>query len=384
MTTVATSMHGDIRVWPHQLITPVVESLEWLTDVIESHDGTEELTRLRSAPRLSVEVASTITMAQAAEAANEFYSSPTDLWALPLWWDVDTITVSSGSTSLTAQTDMADYRDSSLALLWSSVDDWEVVEVASVGGGYLTLSAPVAGEYTDAYVMPLRVGQISEAWIRRSDCIARAGFLWRCRDNAALASLNPETYLGDELYAAAPVIGDDGAVTDQIVARVDVLDYLIGTTVRFAPWTYSRPTRQHRVYSGSRSALWEWREFTHRRAGRYTPFWYPTSTADMALITTGVLTDVVEVADNRHPTERDHVLVAARDGTVYPRAVVDAQTTAPGVLRLTLDSAIGIDASLVKSISYLGYCRLQTDRIEIEHLCDGRARSSVSIVEISP
>ena len=60
-------------------------------------------------------------------------------------------------------------------------------------------------------------------------------------------------------------------------------------------------------------------------------------------------------------------------------AIVDADT-----MSLTLDTALGIVASTIDRVSWLGKMRLDTDSVEIRHSTGGVSTSSFRIVEIEP
>lgn len=86
-----------------------------------------------------------------------FKSNVSGIWDVPVWSEA-TQKVSLISTDTVVPCDTnGDYRVGGRAIVWSSCDDWNIAEVASIQEGMsITLTEPVGDDHVSAFVMPLR------------------------------------------------------------------------------------------------------------------------------------------------------------------------------------------------------------------------------------
>lgn len=371
---------GDVYVWPFCPAVPMLESLEWFTDARTSHSGLDARARYRNKPRRAYEVRAVLPYPEYTRAANILFDGAAFPWAMPIWPERTVgVNVSAGASSLTVDTDTASYGDR--AIIWETPTAWEVVDIATVGTGTLTLSGTVQASYTDARIMPLRLGRIQQVpTMETSKPIGSVRFLWISDDNVRYDPEAPDQYEGNDLYFECPLLDGDG-VQDGFLTRIDVMDELTGMVDTKSPWTANRRTRQHKVFSKDRAAAWDYRQWLHRRAGQHRAFWMPTFSRDIRIITTGALATQFLIHDDGYES-REHIAVRTTGGTWLTRAVDGIARVNATTLQLTLATSLGIDAAEVDIACYLILYRLAADRVEIEHKGNDQTMSMVPTTEV--
>jgi len=327
-------------------------------------------------------VTSVVQWPASIRASNAMHDGVADQWVLPLWAESTSgVSVSVGASSIAVDTDTATYADGGLAFVRAADDAWEVVEIAIVGDGVINLSGVTSAAYTNASVMPALYGRILQTpTIETGRITTSFQFLFQADDNWDRLVDPAEQYRDDDLYFVCPIL-QGSSVTDAPVSRVDILDEITGIVDTFAPWTRNRFTRAHRVFCRDSTDLIELRDWLHRRAGQYRPFWMPTYTRDVRITNTGTITNALTAYDDEYG-ERGHLAIRLLDGT-WRTAEVDAIADAgSGLITITLTEALGIEADAIDQISYLIRWRLSSDRIEMEHVGAGRLFAAVPITEI--
>jgi hypothetical protein len=379
---ILSSDYGTVYVWPFCPTLPMRETLEWFTDVITTHRGGDDRGRFRNAGRRGFEVTSIVQWPASIRAMNAMHDGVADHWMLPLWAESTTgVTVTAGASSISVDTDSATYTDGGFAFIRTADDAWEVVEIDTVGDGVINLFDVTSAAYTNASVMPALYGRILQTPTIESGRITTSfRFQFQADENVTRIADPVDQYLLDDLSFACPIL-QGNSITDAPVSRVDILDEITGIVDTYAPWTRNRFTRAHRVFCRDSTDLIELRDWLHRRAGQYRPFWMPTYTRDVRITNTGTITNVLTAYDDEYG-ERGHLAIRLLDGT-WLTAEVDAVTDAgSGLINITLTEALNIEADTIDQISYLIRWRLSSDRIEMEHVGAGRLFAAVPITEI--
>lgn len=152
----------------------VKESLEFDTDVIITHDGSEDRTATRATARQTYRYEFDASIVNAQSPFNLFDQNIRGDWAVPLWSEAQYVGTVSGTT-IACNTVISDFRADSLVLVFKNNESWQVRQIDSISEGVLTLTASLTA-MTGAYVIPIRpatvlgnVGQqVSSANLRYS------------------------------------------------------------------------------------------------------------------------------------------------------------------------------------------------------------------------
>lgn len=364
------------------------ETLEWLTDVIVSEDGHEDRCEMRTAPRQTFSYRYFVPRTEQRRIRNIVYGSTGLQWYVPVWPQVQNIgAVAALATSLTCETRWSEFRDGGFAMLWQAADNYQIVEIDEVVDDATLSLTTAANEFTDAWLIPVRLGHLmgdaNRIFNGRSDMVELA---FQIDDPAALTVAAPTQFLGSDIYFE-PGLLEGMASTERMMARIDVFDESLGQIAYRAPWDFNKPQRIHRMIADGAEEAWNMREFLHRRRGRSVAFWQPSFETDLRLLNTGNLTGFIRVADDSFVgfvEDRTHIAFETTTGWIT-RTIQSSLDLGNGEVQLAMTPTLGgIAASTVKRICWLGLKRLDTDRAEISHLGGTAYSCAVNTIEIQP
>lgn len=365
----------------------VRERLEWLTDVMESYNSTEDRLQVRASPRQSFTYDLPVSQTEYARAFNRMLGNKPKQWFVPVWTEAQQLgAVAAGAFSLSADTTLRDIREQSHVLLWESPRKWQLLGTAGITDTTVAVtSATVA--FDNAWLMPVRLGHITGNVNRQTNAhVAVWAVSWDIDDNVTLVDDEPTQFLGDDIHFLEGLLSGD-AITDNVIQRVEVTDFDLGTITYRSPWDNARVSRPFRVVLDGPEEVWAHRLWLHRRAGRYRRFWSPSLDADLRLRSTGTIVSaiVVDTDDyDAYATARTHIALQTSDGTWYARTITDVLALDSERTQLTLDSAINVAATDVLRVSYLGLKRLETDKVDFNWLGGGACEINVRLLEIAP
>ena len=387
MGKITTTLYGDVTFFPYEASAPAREVLEWKTAVLDSYNGSEVRYQERTKPRQEFEFSFPLSIVQKIDALNILYGGIRDLVAIPLWTEKQYIgSVTGGATSVSCDITNYSLRSNSLAVLYASWDTYQLVEIESAGGGAVTFTESV-DSMVGAYIIPVRVGYIDGDVNYITDGLkAPVRFKFLVSDCAAMSPSEPTQYDSTDIYYDE-TIASGGMLSKTISKRQMIDDFTLGSFSAYTPWTNTRIAFSYSGIIQGAEEVTAFKLFLNRRLGMYRQFYYPTWELDFDIESTGTITTTVDVVSNNlvdYASLRDQVVFIDYDGNQYPRRVdalaqVDANTA-----RLTISSALNIDASQIKLACFLGYFRFDTDRIEMSWIGNSVMRFSIPIIEIKP
>lgn len=365
-------------VWPWRPLVGMTESLEWMTDIIEAHAGSEQRIRVRQEPRQSFEASillndplqlSKLRVAIAAWQHRE--------WGWPCWHEAVKLaaTLPAASSSIPVDTTAADFRAGGLAIVHTSPTAYEVVEVDTVAADSLALAEPTTLEHpAGASVMPLRMARMASQ-ARRDDHpekvrASRYSVTMQVVDNIELTTEAAALqYLGYDVLSD-PLLMPGETMPRQIDRALDVIDPGPGAWATFARTDYPGVTTDHKWMLRTPAQAWAFRRWLHRRAGRLNPVWIPSRTHDLVLAAqpTAVAT-TIQVKDVNYRNVglnipgMTHIAAFAANGSFVCRKITGAVAGSVGRENLTINAALGFTD--VTRISFLCLHRFAADRISL-------------------
>jgi len=369
----------------------ITERLEWLTEVLESYDGTEQRVRLRQIPRRGFEYGFLIEGQDSQVLDHLLFAWGARIYCLPVWTDGSTLAgeVAIGSTALTVQ-DAAnrDYHAGGFAVLWRSNTRHEAVEILSIAGNTLTLKLPLAGSWpAGTRVFPARLARLEGevAVARPTDTIA----VGRCRFGVeditapAVADAGP-AYHGYRVFDWRPNRSTD--LEDRWRRKLSIIDYGTGLSTFDDESGAPLIGRTLTWLLTDRSAANAFRGWLAARAGRANPCWLPTFESDLEVTRTVAATDAGLVVRNvgyarfvaADPLRRDLRLLTTA-GTFH-RRITGANEISEDEELLSLDAPLGVtlDPQQFLQVSYLELARLDQDAVELHWETDSVARVQLS------
>jgi hypothetical protein len=373
----------------------VVESLEWLTSIIKCKRA-EYPQCLCQMPRTSYAFKyqlEDIDYAAARELARVVGGDPV---YVPDWPNATQIpTIGAATVTLPVTTTHAPaYRQGGFALVWGSNASYEVVSVTSVvngGLGTISISATVAG-YTLPWVAPLRVGTFSQDFTgdRGPHTYSQASAAFLCVDTEDLLSMGSDLYPS---YLGYPLVTDPieviNSISEHNVREVEELDSRTGPIYKYP--IYATPNQSAVLAWTAQNAadLWELRVWLHTLRGRWKRFWTSSWNGDV------VLTKDIAPGDNslqvaamgfatEYPLPMDLAVMNEATGVFVPLRIVSVATSGANELLYWSGSWSGSTWPMAAlKVSKLTLSRLDSDRIEIQHL-PGRQATIVAATKEVP
>lgn len=370
-----------------------VETLEWLTDVIQTKDGEQRLA-LRELPRQGLQL-SHFWLPQQYSMARSLVAAYGHLEVqVPLWGYLTRLGAQApGQTSFPADTDSSEYVAGGKAFVWQSEGRFELVDVLSASGGTVELAAPTVLSYQDAYLAPARSFWMSQGLDgqRGSTEVVQANAYFQSTATVALPAPDAGYYptlAGHDVMTDRPVLL--GTLRDRLSRDVEWCDSSLGIMWADPVLGYMTDDGQAGWDMLTAADQWRLRRWLYARRGRQSGFWMPTWNADLQLYSavTSSATSLVVASIGytepgylaAYPARRARVRLTS--GSTYFVQIVGAEAgPAGGTERLLLGTNAGFNATpaQVESIDFLDFCRLDADRVEIKHRA---ARGSSVLVPI--
>lgn len=369
---------------------PLTETLAWLTDVQIAVAGTVTRMPLRDAPRRSWEFAILADRRERRWVEHALFDWTARVWALPVFVDTRRLgaPLAAGAVEIPVDATGLDFAVGSLAMFWRDVATYELVEVAQIANGRVSLRAPTRRAWpVGTRLMPCRTARLTDApELRRlSDRLMSAQLRFEATEPCDWPAALPATrYRGFPVLEHRP---DETRDPSAILARrFDLLDGDVGRTqvddASGLAWT----TQSHAWRLFGRAERAAHRSLLYGLQGRAEALWLPTWTDDLEVIETiGETALTLTVAacgvsrSLRQQAGRRHLRIELVDGTVLYRAV-EASTelesphpeTHERVERVRIDIALGlvVRPERVRRVSWMALVTLAGDTVELRHHAD--------------
>jgi hypothetical protein len=288
--------------------------------------------------------------------------------------------VTLGATSIPCRTDGFEFVAGGRAILWRSVNSFEVVDIDSVDADALQLTAPLVQSWAAATLLyPVRDARIladseESAW---NDTTGSRRVTFTIDEPCDWPAVLPAT-----TYRSYPVLEHRSDENDDPTAAYH--RELEDVDADTGPVTYvdyvDAPIRvaSHRWLLQGRAAHGDFRSLLYGLRGRVGVLWLPSMSADLVLVapmTSGAVTMTVEWCGytlyGRQQSNRRDIRIELRDGTVlYRRITGSVEDTGTEVLTIASAPGRAIAPSQVRLISFMTLSELTSDAVEINHVTD--------------
>lgn len=380
--------YGDAAILPYPAEVPIKETLEFLTDVIQAYDATEQRLQLRGLPRQSFDYSIPLNPNTFAEAFNTQYGAiRSNVWVIPVWSESQFVgNVGNDSTEIECVTEYYSFTLNSLAMLINVCGEYQVLEVDEVESDRILLSVPTNGFIGNAYLMPVRRGWIQgDIQMPTSGYSSKQSLTYVVDDNPYMLPDAPTQYLSNDIYYDVPYLSN-GFLDARMNQHQEIVDMQLGVVTKLTHWNRPQYGKPWRFIMTTPQEVFAFREFFYRRAGKYRSFWFPTFENNMRVTSTGNITTALIVKIDSYidfASLRTHIAIEA-NGVWYPRAISGITPLDSERMQFTLSSTLGgIPASSITRVSFLGLHRLDTDRAELIHK-NGVVEANLQILELSP
>ena len=400
---IQTEQYGEVHVLTNCPLLNSTERLEWMTEVHESHGGSEDRYPLRDVPR---QILSFNYVQMRKEMGDMFHMLSANLrkqWGIPLRQvkriipdiaDDDYIILDTAAT-------IADLRVG-FAFIASS-ESSQVVEITEIGRYIITqeeirdpetdeVIQALETEYQDGFrlasnitvinavIYPLRICIIDgDASINAGGFWSNASMVFRvlAEDLPEHAGDIPAQYKSNDIYFK-PLLLDGDSIEITMSQHQNIIDNSIGG---FQSYTHHAKAKQSKPFKSlmrSWDEFQEFRRFLFRRGGRYRPFWLPLYERHLNILNAGNITTSLST-NTKYLLEanRNYLAVKRKNGT-WTAHEITARTGGS----LTVSPAINAQRSDIQTICYMGLYRFDADQIEFQFLGAGISQVTIPILEL--
>jgi hypothetical protein len=356
---------------------PVTETLLFDTEILQSHDRTEQrIARRRKVPGQSYQTKLVVWcdagVAALESTAHHWLKRP---WPVPVWTEAAQLgaALPAGSGAVTVDTRYASYRAGGYAVIQRR-GAREILRIDSVADDSITLSAGTEQAWSASdWIMPLRQGRIvSSAVEERWPGGALVQIQVRVVDAEAVTGFTADQTYGGLAVLTTPSYWPGGAGESQHDPDVAVLESESGPFEIVSNSDYNESRQVHCWQCATAAAVWRLRQFLHAIGGRQKAFLVPTFRRDLVLSRAAGSSDTqIYVAAGPFAsslggnTMRDHVAVRS-GGSLIIREVDSIETVSAAEELLGLDAALGVGLAAGESLSWVDRCRLAADTVTFD------------------
>ena len=360
---------------PANWSTPIIERLEWRTDVLLAYDGSEQRIALRQIPRRYFEfgfLVPTLLERQKLEAV--IASNGSQSWDLPIWTDSTPCTsaISNGDVVVYADTVGRDFVAGGKALLLATNGNTLIINISTLTTTQLNLSSAAVGAWPlETAVIPLRTAYLEPSQqISRFTGSAIYGVVrFLCDDISTWPTATETEYRNYPVLTTPSNWSQD--LTLDYQRKMQIVDFGVGGIYRDDESSLPVFIQSHHFVLDSCQKITDFRKFLYSRRGRLNALWIPTFMPDLTFValssTTLDITNIDYTTLYNQTINRRDIRIELTNGNVYYRSIVASTVISGTVERLTLDSVLGVSvtAADVEKISFMMFGRLDTDAIEL-------------------
>ncbi|MCH9691038.1 MAG: hypothetical protein K0U59_03060 [Gammaproteobacteria bacterium] len=371
---------------------PVIERLEWLTQVMESHSGKEQRVRLRTGARRSLEYSLLLgTHRERVRLENLLHAWQARVFGLPLWPQVQVTSqmIYVGALSLPIDSANKDFIVGGLVGLVLGSDS-EFAEVTEVQTNTLVLKSPLEKSWPPGTkllpVKPARLqGELKLDYL--NDAIVQTRARFQLEETWQEEPITEPLQYRDFPVLMTPSNWRENIDTEYSRKLIE-LDYLTGRRAFDDFSGVGRMRRAHHFLLVGRATIAGFKTWLATRAGKLKPFWLPSFQADLALTRPIGAFDSAISVDNRAFAAnggarigRRDILIATTTGQNYFRRITGATELTNTTESLGLDKVLGeaVLPSQIRHITFMQLVRLDSDAVEIAHHTDQLAEVSLTL-----
>lgn len=371
---------------------PVIERLEWLTQVMESHSGREQRVRLRTGARRTLEYSQLLgSHRERVRLENLLHAWQARVFGLPLWQEVQITNqaINAGATSILVNTYSLDFEVGALVGLVKGSDS-EFAEITDIQAGLLSLKSPLEKSWpAGSKLLPVKPARLQNDLKLKyhSDAIVQTRSRFQLEEEWLVTPIaEPLQYRGFPVLMTASNWAED--LDAEHSRKLVELDYLTGRRALDDLSGTGSVRRVHHWLLNGRDAIAEFRAWLAARAGKLKPFWLPSFQADLELTSPIGAFDSAITVDNRSFAAnggagigRQDIVIATTNGQHYLRRVTGVTALTDTTESVAIDSVLGVAIlqTQIRYIAFMKLVRLDTDAVEIAHHTDQLAEVSLTL-----
>ncbi|MFW6176557.1 MAG: hypothetical protein ACOC40_02530, partial [Thermoplasmatota archaeon] len=260
-----------VVIFPIPPDSDVEEIIRWLTDVIETYDGTEKRQCLRTVPRHTLNYEITLDDEKEQRFTKTLLAGwHTRTFALPYWHEarIKKESLNVGNTAISIDTKYAQYVEGGMAYIHETPFKNEAVEISAIEEDAIILSKEVKNDYNPGtFIMPIKGAWLSAKY-QHTDKKQRTTYdmEWRIseREDSEIEGkeLCPK-YKNKEVFIYPNLIEGEG-INREVDLETTFIDYKTGVTTRVDKFDYPKTHTDELIFEiNSRRDMWEFREWMY-------------------------------------------------------------------------------------------------------------------------
>lgn len=367
---------------------PIVERYMYLTDIMQSTDGTESRIPLRTNARIQYDYEyPTSAITQDQRMFNVMFGGLRKKFAVPVWHQAVRLAVEAegAATSITLAESPAfiDIRPGDFVLLWSSATDFEVLNDVTISGDVVSFEMPLSQDFyvENTWVMPIRIAYILEDAQKSTAGISSKWLVsFEVLDEIIIAADTPPELSGLDVYMQdTHKSGRDSLTT--IAAEIDRVDFQLGKFFKRTTWKNSYAASNDYIVMESKEEVHNLKRRFRRHYGRNRAFWSISHAMNIRIKSASGNKIVIHPDDYFYYQQHKSLvftLFSTSDKLI--RAITKVDFIDEENIELTLNASAPAVADVFYA-SYLGIYRMDSDTLTIEH-SQGKSSATLRLLEI--
>jgi len=393
-----------ITLFQYRPQSPIKETLQFKTDIIELNDGSEQRINVRENPRQLFKFTIRTDDDRTRDSINAIlYDWQSRVFGVPVWHESKALDqpLAIGNTTVFVDTSNADFRVGGLAMIYDNNFRTETLEIVTVDPTFLELQVPVSKAFdaVSTIVLPVRTALTRPQLSDSRFAIGPTDFSleFTTLDNVDLADASAfATYQGAGQTVAKPLIDrlnfmKGRTVKEGIRRKVTRLDPETGPPLQFSPWTKGKPSFNYGFEGKSFEDTWDFRQLLHFLRGSQLAFYVGTGRDDFKSIAdiadTQTQLDVQAFGFTQfvqEVTPRSDLQVIRKDGTTSQHEITGSSVVSDTVERITITPGITPALPLVDldRIEFLTLNRISNDAPSFSHTRPGESRIDFNLTGV--
>lgn len=393
---------GELRVTANRIIAwsfapdwadGVLETLEWLTDILSSESLVEQRRALRVVPRRQLQAPMLFEGRERQLLDMALFGWGSRIWALPIWPDIQLLAapVALGAVRVDCQTEFLDFQAGGMAMLrGEDAFTYEVVEILNIDAGGLDLKRGTQQAWpARTRLYPARTAQLVEApqLSRLTDQLQSADVRFLILEVCDWPEVLPATlYRGRPVLEQAPDESED--LTSSYARLLSTLDSGQAVPLVTDMAQHVLPVQGWRWLDLGRAERAALRSLLYGLRGQQVPVWVPTHADDLtikaAVSAVATTLDIEHIGYTRFgqgkPGRRD-IRIQLWNGSVFYRRITSSVELDSSTERLLISSSLGVlvEPAQIARVSWMVISRLNSDQVEIDHQTDSEGVASCAL-----
>ena len=393
-----------ITLFQYRPQSPISETLQFKTDIIEVNDGSEQRINVRENPRQLFKFTVRTDDDRTRDSINAvLFDWQSRVFGVPVWHESKALgaPLAIGNTVVVVDTAFADFRAGGLVMIYDNDFRNETLEILTVNPNDLVLQVGIgtAFDAVSTIVLPVRTALTRPQLSQSRFAIGPTDFSieFTTLDNIDLASQAAfGTYQGAGQTVAKPLVDrlnfmKGRTVKEGIRRKVTRLDPQTGPALQFSAWSKGKPSFNYGFEGKTFEDTWDFRQLLHFVRGSQLAFYVGTGRDDFK--------SVADIADTQtqidfqafgftqfvqEVTPRSDLQVIRKDGTASQHEITGSSVVSDTVERVTISPGITPALPLVDidRIEFLTLSRISNDAPKFSHQRPGESRVDFSLTGV--